>query len=131
MTAERTYTPAEVGQQLGVKPGMAGRYVRALEAVTGPLPREPRRNARVVTDEQLTLLLAAREMVQGRQVSAEQAIGELVGVRSDGALTKGAPALLELLQRQQEAIDRLEAKVDALHRQLPAPKVPWWRRLFK
>jgi hypothetical protein len=115
--SEMLYTPAQVGQRLGLKSGMVRRYHGAYEAVTGEaLPRDPNTNGRLVNDQQLAILERARAIVrENPSMSTEDAVRVVLGI----ATVATAPALpnAELLEAllnemrsfRQEADERLKA----------------------
>jgi hypothetical protein len=111
MASEIEYSPAQVGQRLGVKPGMARRYHLAYETVTGEeLRRDARTNGRMVSDGELAVLERARSMVRANpSLSVEDAIRTVLGV---------VTAPTEPVLPQEELLRRLVEEMQAIRQDM-------------
>jgi hypothetical protein len=153
MEASRQLTPTQVGEYLGLRGGMVRRYLMAWESITGePLPRDPKTNARLASDEALRALEQARAVVkENPAVSVEDALRACLGLHTaptapaipNAVVTEDMLRLLqdltETVREQTRVIQGLESKVEGLERQLqalPAPQetpkrrglLGWFRR---
>ncbi len=128
---------ADAARQLGVSPSGLRRLGTIYAAVHGELGRELHTDKRIWTGEVVERLGQARALVEvERYRSIKEALGALdkgvdIDLATDLATPVQAPTpealgvLLEevrSLQRRLDGVERLEARIEALQRQLEAPR---------
>lgn len=128
---------SDAAEQLGVSASGLRRLGSIYAEVHGELAREPKTERRIWTTEVVERLRQARALVEaGRYRSIRDALEALVkGVDVDVATELATPAqqpppqalgvlLQEIrsLQQHLEAVERLEARMEEMQRQLEAPK---------
>ncbi len=121
---ERTYTPTEAAEAFGFALSLLRRYAGIYESIGGSIPHD-RRGGRIYSHTILEHFSRARERVKGGE-TVEDALKTIdlapTNAVVDTQNSLNANEALRLLGgRFDAAIERLEAKVDALQRQLEAP----------
>lgn len=126
------YPPGDAARQLDVSPSGLRRYANFYEEVYGLMPRDPQ-GRRMWTGEAVGRLAAAKAVLAaGQAAGIKEALAGLESGKTAApeALTVTLPrdALGVLLKEMQsmreqlEGLQRLEARVEALQRQLEAPR---------
>jgi len=125
--------------------------LRQLDSILGSHIRHGPRNKILVTDDGLVILQRAKELEsEGHSLKEVYKLleEELSNVDSKGHITL-TQLEQRLLEEKDKRIEELKAQImdlrkqleikdlqisqlqDLLHRQLPPPGLPWWRRLFR
>ncbi len=125
------YPPGDAARQLDVSPSGLRRYANFYEEVYGPMQRDPQ-GRRMWTGEAVGRVAAAKAVLaSGQAAGIKEALAGLESgeTAAPEALTVTLPrdalgvllAEMKSMREQLEGLQRLEAQVNALQRQLEAP----------